>query len=85
MDTAANRASSIGICIPWTYLLVPDGTIDQGDRQALAHSYSGILADEATEEPETSTLLVVRSPIAKPVIDPLVDFMKFIFRRGAWQ
>ena len=45
LDTAVKRASAINVTAPWRGLLpFPDGTIDQGDRQATAYQYSGILA-----------------------------------------
>ncbi len=43
LDTRSKRASSVGIVSASTLSLVlPDGTIDQGDRQHIAFSYSGI-------------------------------------------
>jgi len=53
MTTAAKRYSAIFPLRTWGRVVLPDGTIDQGDRQALAGVYSGILAAEPVvpEEP----------------------------------
>jgi len=47
IDSASKRASALGFGFIALTLVVPDGTIDQGDRQTVAHQYSGILATEA--------------------------------------
>lgn len=45
IDTAAKRGSAICVSMPWRpFLPLPDGVIDQGDRQAVPFMYSGILA-----------------------------------------
>ena len=45
IDTAAKRSSSLDHEEPWTWgAPLPDGVIDQGDRQHSIWSYSGILA-----------------------------------------
>ena len=45
LDNRSKRASSVQILIPSTLApVLPDGTIDQADRQHTAHTYSGILA-----------------------------------------
>jgi len=46
LDTTSKRRSSVAILIGFSLLAppLPDGTIDQGDRQHIAFSYSGILA-----------------------------------------
>lgn len=45
LDTRSKRASSVSILLPFMVAPVfPDGTLDQGDRQHIALSYSGILA-----------------------------------------
>lgn len=45
VDTAAKRSSAINPACPWRGRLpLPDATIAQGDRQAVALLYSGILA-----------------------------------------
>jgi hypothetical protein len=47
MDTRSKRASSVGIGLLWLLSPVaPDATLDQGDRQHGAATYSGILAGE---------------------------------------
>lgn len=43
VDTAAKRGSLMRWGRPYLYKLIPDGTIDQGDRQTLALYYGGIL------------------------------------------
>jgi hypothetical protein len=46
IDTAAKRLSSFCDGMPWNFgPPFPDGTIDQGDRQTVAFTYSGILAE----------------------------------------
>lgn len=52
MTTRSKRASSVGIGLFW--LLAPpfpDGTLDQGDRQHAAISYSGVLAGAPVPTP----------------------------------
>jgi hypothetical protein len=45
LDTTSKRASAVQLMKPWTISPpLPDGTIDQGDRQHIAATYSGILA-----------------------------------------
>ncbi len=52
MNTANKRASAIGIALAVRLVLpVPDGTIDQADRQQVAYSYAGILANPAIVGP----------------------------------
>lgn len=47
MNTRSKRASSVQMLMPFVIAPPPpDGTIDQGDRQHIAWSYSGILAIE---------------------------------------
>lgn len=52
LDTRSKRASSLQVMQPWqTSQNAPTlvtGDIDQGDRQHIAWSYSGILAASAT-------------------------------------
>ena len=51
VDTAAKRGSAINPGSPWrSHLPFPDGTIGQGDRQAVAFWYSGILAGAAASQ-----------------------------------
>ena len=45
IDTAAKRASSIGVGMPFILSIIPDGTIDAADRQTVSDSYGGIEAD----------------------------------------
>lgn len=55
LDTRSKRASSVGLLLPWMLASVfPDGTLDQGDRQHGASSYSGILAAVQVEIIELS-------------------------------
>jgi hypothetical protein len=52
IDTAAKRASAINPGSPWrAHVPFPDGAIGQGDRQAVAFWYSGILAGAAAAQP----------------------------------
>jgi len=44
IDTAAKRQSALTFRQIWRRGLIPDGTIDQADRQTIAYSYGGILA-----------------------------------------
>lgn len=45
--TARERQSAVTTLRPANIGLFPDNTIDQGDRQTIDYSYSGILADPA--------------------------------------
>lgn len=46
LDTRSKRASSVGILSPFILApVLPDGSISQADRQHIALSYSGILAE----------------------------------------
>ena len=48
VNTAAKRASATQFVVPiYAPGIFPDGTIAQGDRQAIAWIYGGILAEEA--------------------------------------
>lgn len=52
LDTAAKRSSAINVGSPWrSRLPLPDGTIGQNDRQAVAFMYGGILAGGAVVAP----------------------------------
>lgn len=52
MNTAAKRYSAIGTLLPFLRLPpLPDGSIDQADRQTLTGMYGGILAGEAVAPP----------------------------------
>ena len=45
LDTRSKRASSVQVLMPYIIASVmPDGTLNQGDRQHIALSYSGILS-----------------------------------------
>lgn len=46
LDTADKRSSAIGVGLPWRPMLpLPDGALDQGDRQHAGYAYRGILAE----------------------------------------
>ncbi|HEV8655645.1 MAG TPA: hypothetical protein VGR85_09060 [Candidatus Limnocylindria bacterium] len=48
IDTRNKRSSAVFVTMPWrAQLPAPDGAIGQGDRQAVAFMYSGILATAA--------------------------------------
>lgn len=58
LDTPSKRGSSVGILL-FSILappFPPDGAIDQGDRQDIAVSYSGILAGVPASTPITVVL-----------------------------
>lgn len=56
IDSASKRASAMNISCPWrSSLPLPDGTIDQGDRQHAAFMYSGILAGIPQADPIVDT------------------------------
>jgi len=44
INTAARRASVLGVGIVFLTLVVPSGAVSQADRQTVGHSYSGITA-----------------------------------------
>jgi len=48
VDTAQKRLSCLTIGQVYMPGLVPDGTIDSGDRQAIAFNYSGVAAQTLT-------------------------------------
>ena len=52
LDTAAKRASSLGFQLPFVKPVIPDGALDQGDRQTIANAYAGILAEGAAALPD---------------------------------
>lgn len=55
IDTRDKRASAIEVGLPWRGLLpVPDGGLNQGDRQQVAFMYRGVLAQSAA--PSTGVL-----------------------------
>lgn len=74
IDTRAKRVSSLG---DWQPLPFPDGAIDQGDRQATAWVYSGILAGVAATggngDPMRRRIVTVRERELIPAarVDPL--------------
>jgi hypothetical protein len=50
IDTALKRASVINLSSPWRGILpLPDGVMDQADRQVVALMYSGISSAVAEE------------------------------------
>lgn len=54
LDTALKRGSAIFPAMPWRpFVSIPGASIDQADRQTLAHYYSGILASGA-QAPEVA-------------------------------
>ena len=62
LDTRSKRASSVGIMLAFVLAPpLPDGTLDQGDQQHIAVSYSGILAEAPVV-------------VAPPILDCLADF-----------
>lgn len=51
MATATDRASLIGIGFPPLAIVIPSGTMTQGDRQTFINMYSGLLAIPAVIPP----------------------------------
>ncbi len=50
VDTKNKRYSAIHVGCPWrSSLPIPDGTVDQGDRQHVAGFYRGVLAAAAAD------------------------------------
>lgn len=63
LDSPSKRISSLGVTLHFIQAApLPDGTLDQGDRQHIAVSYSGIEADPYTApvdvEPNPSFFVV---------------------------
>ena len=50
VDSPQKRLASLTFGQAYMPALVPDGTIDSGDRQAIAFSYNGITADAPSAE-----------------------------------
>lgn len=66
MNTRSKRASSVGIGLIWLLSpVLPDATLDQGDRQHSAISYSGILASPAV-------------PIVPDLVEGILDFSRTV-------
>jgi hypothetical protein len=69
LNTASKRASSVGLLS--SFILappLPDGVIDQGDRQHIIGSYSGILAVEAEVTlARLSAISIPLGPIEKTI------------------
>lgn len=68
IDTRDKRSSSISVSLPWRGLLpVPDGALNQADRQHVGLHYSGVLADPpggaVTGGPLVGGFLVNRSKL----------------------
>lgn len=61
LDTAAKRLSAVSIGSPWRPVVpVPDGTLNQGDRQTLLRMCAAVLSGLATALiPQRSRLLTV--------------------------
>lgn len=55
IDSASKRASALGFGFIAITLVIPDGTLDQGDRQTIADQYSGILASAPSLAPDVGT------------------------------
>lgn len=67
IDTRSKRASAACILACWIVSpILPDATLDQGDRQHATWVYSGVLAEEFVPpppaEPEAQPLAVVYLP-----------------------
>lgn len=57
IDSASKRQSALTFGLPFMRGLIPDGVIDQGDRQNIVFSYSGILAAVAVVTDAIDTIL----------------------------
>jgi hypothetical protein len=72
MDTATKRASALGLGLVSLSLVVPNGSIDQGDRQTVSHLYSGILAEAVIVVPVLSFgVLSIIDPNGQGVISSM--------------
>lgn len=74
VDTASKRASACGFASLEEFI-IPDGTLDQGDRQTVANCYSGILA-------EVVTLLVVCFVNFKSVVQDDLNLKSIVASAG---
>lgn len=63
IDTLAKRNSTL-IIQGGAGLVVPDGTIDQGDRQSILNQFSGILAGAAVEVAQAIQTVSIRMGIS---------------------
>jgi hypothetical protein len=62
IDTRSKRASAVGFLAPWAIPAVePDGSLDQGDRQHSAWTYSGILAGIPSAYIDPDSLVLTES------------------------
>lgn len=63
LDTATKRASALGFGFVSIALVIPNGTVDLGDKQTISHLYSGIAA-EYQPNVEIGTLsIITNSPV----------------------
>jgi len=71
IDTAKKRNSALAFS---TMLLpIPDGTIDQADRQTLLYLYGGILAGVAEVAAMTKDFIQsMIQPMIEPMIEPMI-------------
>lgn len=67
IDSAAKRASALGIGLVFTLLVIPDSTIAQPDRQTIAHSYSGILATAPVIDTQDCFLSIISTISDEPL------------------
>lgn len=74
IDSAAKRASACGFNSHLSYI-IPDSTLDAGDRQTIADCYSGILA-------EAVTLLVVCFVNLKSVVQNQMNMLSLVQGAG---
>ncbi len=83
LDTRSKRASSVGVLLPFVLApVLPDGTIDQGDRQHIVCSYSGILA-EASVVVSIAFAIVDRSGLRYLVTDRSAPRLAVVDRSDA--
>lgn len=63
LDTRSKRASSVNLLSPFAAdLVLPDASIDQGDRQHIALAYSGILAASSVSDNFSTRMIFIPDP-----------------------
>ena len=68
LDTQSKRSSALGVALPFVVsLVIPDGTVADGDRQHNDFCYSGVAASTEFEpSPATETPQVIWKSFATP-------------------
>jgi len=76
IDTAAKRASASSDGMPFSTLVIPDGTIDQGDRQTIGDRYGGILAGNVIVFTLSTTLFAMVASTLSFIVSPWNNISK---------